>query len=93
MLDSDADICRRAWVHCLHCADHDRCSTCREGRSCESHWRYLLASTGRHLFVQCPACLHRWWHDTRFGQGPPPLAPGAELDPWPASQPSPSTRS
>lgn len=73
MLDADADICRRAWVACARCRDHEACPTCREGRSCESHWRYLLATDGRWLFVQCRTCLQRWWLDTRFGVGGRPL--------------------
>lgn len=81
-LDADADICRRAWVGCETCTQaHQACSTCRDGRTCEWHWRYLLATTGRHLFLQCPACLRRWWHDTHFGHGPLPLDLTQVLDP------------
>lgn len=69
-LDATADIGRRAWVGCPTCAqDHQACPTCQDGRTCELHWRYLLATAGGHLFLQCPACLRRWWHDTSFGQG------------------------
>ncbi len=42
---------------------------CEEGVGTTSdlHWRYLLANESRLLFLQCPSCLHRWWHDTEFG--------------------------
>ena len=69
MRDAAADIGRRAWTGCPRCADHTGCTTCRGGRRCETHWRFLLAVEGRRLFVQCPACWHRWWHDTGFGAG------------------------
>ena len=36
------------------------------------HWRFLLAAEGRRLFVQCPGCWHRWWHDSGFGVGDRP---------------------
>jgi len=67
MRDPQADICRRAWTGCPRCADERGCGPCTSGRSCESHWRYLLAADGSRLFVQCPGCWHRWWHDTGFG--------------------------
>jgi hypothetical protein len=72
MRDAQADIARRIWSACPHCADQRDCADCQAGRSCESHWRFLVAARGRHLFVQCPGCSHRWWHDTRFGDGDRP---------------------
>lgn len=74
MLDADADPCRRAWLRCARCADSTGCPECAQRRHCEAHWRYLLAADGRHLFVQCPVCLHRWWHDTGFGRCDRPAA-------------------
>jgi hypothetical protein len=69
MRDAAADIGRRAWTPCPRCADDSACSTCKEGRSCEVHWRYLLGVDGRMLFLQCRSCWYRWWHDTGFGVG------------------------
>jgi hypothetical protein len=71
--DAQADIGRRAWTTCPRCADESGCTTCDDGRSCETHWRFLLAAEGRQLFVQCRACWYRWWHDTGFGVGDRPL--------------------
>ncbi|HEX2300217.1 MAG TPA: hypothetical protein VHH34_17185 [Pseudonocardiaceae bacterium] len=31
------------------------------------------------MFLQCPICRHRWWHDTELGVGDRPL----ELDQLP----------
>ncbi|MFC4942675.1 hypothetical protein [Pseudonocardia sp. GCM10023141] len=67
--DAAADICRRAWTGCPGCADERGCESCASGRTCETHWRFLLAAEGRRLFLQCPGCWHRWWHDTGFGVG------------------------
>jgi hypothetical protein len=68
MLDPDADLGRRAWLPCPRCHD-DGCSTCDDGRCCDRHWRYLLANETRLVFLQCPVCLYRWWHDTECGMG------------------------
>lgn len=67
MMDPDAAMTRRTWVACPCCPSGSECAACREQRTCEEHWRYLLAAEGRRLWVQCPACRHRWWHDTGFG--------------------------
>lgn len=66
-LDPQADIGRRAWVTCPHCADHEGCPTCAEGRRCPAHWRYLLGNTGSLLHLQCPSCTRVWDHETGFG--------------------------
>ncbi|MER6531107.1 hypothetical protein [Streptomyces sp. NPDC001508] len=66
-LDPQADIGRRAWVPCPHCADGDGCATCAERRTCAEHWRYLLAHNGSMLHLQCPSCAHVWDHETGFG--------------------------
>ena len=73
-IDPQADIGRRAWVTCPHCEDHRDCPTCREGRRCRDHWRYLLSNTGSLLHLQCPSCTRVWDHETGFGAtrtGPP----------------------
>ncbi|WP_214368657.1 hypothetical protein [Pseudonocardia sp. H11422] len=80
MRDPQADIGRRAWVACPRCADHAGCAPCHDGRSCETHWRFLLAAEARRIFVQCPGCWYRWWHDTEFGAGDRP----ADVDQVPA---------
>lgn len=72
MRDAHADLSRRAWATCPRCMDEAGCAACERGRTCESHWRYLLSAEGRRLFVQCPGCWHRWWHDTGFGVGDRP---------------------
>lgn len=69
MLDPGARVDRRVWTACAACPHGQACPDCRGGRSCEHHWRYLLDTDGAQVFVQCPSCLHRWWHDTRFGAG------------------------
>lgn len=69
MRDPNADVGRRAWARCPRCAGGSGCPACATGRSCETHWRFLLAAEGRRLFVQCPGCWYRWWHDTGFGAG------------------------
>lgn len=79
MRDAAADLGRRAWVRCPRCPSA-RCSDCHRGRACGAHWSYLLAAEVRHLFVQCPRCWHRWWHDTGFGAADRP----AQLDLPPA---------
>ncbi|MEU6589646.1 hypothetical protein ABZ923_10540 [Streptomyces sp. NPDC046881] len=66
-LDPQADIGRRAWVTCPNCEDHLACATCRQGRRCTDHWRYLLSNTGSLLHLQCPSCTHIWDHETGFG--------------------------
>ncbi|MDH2426255.1 hypothetical protein [Sphaerisporangium sp. TRM90804] len=73
-IDPHADIARRAWVPCPRCRDHDGCADCGAGRNCRDHWRYLLATTGGVLHVQCPACAHLWDHHTRFGAGGRPAS-------------------
>lgn len=86
MRDAGADLARRAWVRCPRCPSAARgaaaaeCSDCRRGRACHDHWSFLLAAEPRHLFVQCPQCWHRWWHDTEFGAADRP----ADLDLPPA---------
>lgn len=74
MLDPDADLGRRAWLPCPRCCT-DGCSTCAVGTTCDLHWRYLLANEARLVFLQCPGCMHRWWHDTEFGVGDNQLNP------------------
>ena len=59
---------RRAWVACPRCGDHRACEPCRRNRSCADHWRYLLDAARSRLFLQCPTCMHRWWHDSGFGR-------------------------
>ncbi len=84
MLDADADLGRRAWLPCPRCCCDDGCSTCAVGSSPELHWRYLLANEARLVFLQCPGCLHRWWHDTGFGAGEEQPSP-TQLPDSPAS--------
>jgi hypothetical protein len=72
MRDPAARIDRRVWTSCTACPDGADCTECGGGRNCTEHWRYLLDTDGRQVFVQCPRCLHRWWHDTRFGAGSRP---------------------
>ncbi|MFI5972572.1 hypothetical protein [Streptomyces sp. NPDC051452] len=66
-LDPQADIGRRAWVNCPNCADGRDCPTCARHRVCGDHWRYLLATTGGRLHLQCPSCAHVWDHESGFG--------------------------
>jgi hypothetical protein len=80
MRDPQADIARRAWTACPLCVNHEDCDVCEAGHTCEWHWRYLLAAEGRQLFLQCPTCWHRWWHDTYFGVGDRPAHITAESD-------------
>lgn len=68
-IDPHADRARRAWVDCPHCEDNRSCSVCAGPQSCTEHWRYLLASRGPVLHLQCPGCTHVWEHDSRFGFG------------------------
>lgn len=68
MIDPDAALDRRAWIRCPYCRE-DSCTACAAGTSCSRHWRYLLASEARMVFVQCPRCCHRWWYDTGCGVG------------------------
>jgi hypothetical protein len=72
MRDAKADISRRIWLACPRCDNQRDCADCQAGRSCESHWRFLVSARGRRLLVQCPSCSHQWWHDTRFGHGDRP---------------------
>ncbi|WP_219412800.1 hypothetical protein [Pseudonocardia nigra] len=74
MRDAQADIGRRAWTSCPRCPVAASCAACDTGRNCDAHWCFLLAAEGRRLFVQCPGCWHRWWHDTGFGAGDRPHA-------------------
>lgn len=60
----------RGWP-CGSCPVGD-CRSCRQGRSCERHWTFLLAAEARRIFVQCPRCWTRCWHDTGFGVGDRP---------------------
>ncbi|HEY6422194.1 MAG TPA: hypothetical protein VIY28_02880 [Pseudonocardiaceae bacterium] len=55
MLDPQADVGRRVWVPCRYCGDNAAL--------------YLLASEVNLVWVQCPSCLRRWWHDTGVGKG------------------------
>jgi hypothetical protein len=86
-LDAAADRGRRAWAECPRCADSTGCDPCSARRTCEDHWRYLLTAERRHLFLQCPTCLHRWWHDTGFGYDDRP----AGVDAVPGLPPLPGT--
>lgn len=52
MLDAQADPGRRAWLPCTHCGDSPL---------------YLLDYDVNLVWVQCGACLRRWWHDTGVG--------------------------
>ncbi len=52
MLDAQADPGRRAWLPCIHCGDTPL---------------YLLDYNVNLVWVQCGACLRRWWHDTGVG--------------------------
>lgn len=72
MLDPAARIDRRVWTGCAACRHGADCPDCQAERSCPEHWRYLLDADRAQVFVQCPNCLHRWWHDTRFGAGSRP---------------------
>lgn len=81
MLDADADIGRRAWIPCEGCAPSPWCAACRDGRNCERHWTYMLASAARWLFLQCRTCHRRWWHDTGFGVGDRPAGLDEPLPP------------
>jgi hypothetical protein len=52
MLDAQANLGRRAWLPCIHCGDTPL---------------YLLDYDVNLVWVQCGACLRRWWHDTGVG--------------------------
>ena len=52
MLDPQADPGRRAWLPCAYCGDTPL---------------YLLDYDVNLVWVQCGACLRRWWHDTGLG--------------------------
>jgi hypothetical protein len=73
MRDPAARIDLRAWAACVACPDGRDCPDCAGRRRCERHWRHLLQADGRQVFLQCPWCLYRWWHDTGFGAGRRPL--------------------
>jgi hypothetical protein len=77
MRDPQATVERRVWTSCVACPDGSACADCRDGRNCDRHWRYLLGSERGQVFVQCPTCLHRWWHDTGFGAGGAASGPSA----------------
>ncbi|MFF3032594.1 hypothetical protein ACFVS7_16520 [Streptomyces rubiginosohelvolus] len=66
-IDPQADPARRAWVACPACDDARRCAICADHRTCGEHWRYLIASNGPVLRLQCPGCTHTWSLDTRPG--------------------------
>jgi hypothetical protein len=68
MLDADVYPGRRAWVSGPSCGNAG-CASWAARKTCDLHWQYLLASQARLLFLQCPACLYRWWHDTKCGLG------------------------
>lgn len=68
MLDADADRGRRAWVVCPSCGNEGS-MTCAIRKTCDLHWQYLLANQARLLFLQCPMCMQRWWHDSQCGAG------------------------
>jgi hypothetical protein len=85
MLDPAARIDRRVWTSCSACPDGSNCPTCQSGRTCDQHWRFLLDVDGSHLFVQCPNCFHRWWHDTGFGAGGRPAGVTEVAQFWPPS--------
>jgi hypothetical protein len=74
MLDADAYLGRRAWLPCPRCYE-DGCMNCAVNHTCDQHWRYLLANEGLLVFLQCPTCMHRWWHDTGTSGGNNPPAP------------------
>ena len=66
-LDPSADRARRAWLRCPRC-DHGRdCEDCGAGRTCGTHWQYLLGNAATVLHLQCRSCLFVWHHDTRTG--------------------------
>lgn len=64
-LDPSADIARRAWLPCPECDQGADCSGCLAGRTCRSHWQYLLGNKGPRVFLQCPNCTHLWDTDPR----------------------------
>lgn len=55
MLDSQADVGRRAWLPCAYCGDNRAL--------------HLLDSDVCLIWVQCGHCLRRWWYDTGVGRG------------------------
>jgi hypothetical protein len=74
MLDADAYLGRRAWLPCPRYCE-DGCINSAVNLPCDQHWRYLLANEGRLVFLQCPSCMHRWWHDTGTSAGKNPPDP------------------
>ena len=78
-IDPFAEIGRRAWIACPNCDDARDCATCRQQRTCEKHWRYLLSNTGSVLTLQCPGCAHLWRHETGFGATRGLTGPAAAL--------------
>jgi hypothetical protein len=65
MLDPQADPGRRAWLPCPSCGDTPL---------------YLLDYDINLIWVQCPTCLRRWWHDTGVGHRRPPSSCAPLLD-------------
>lgn len=63
-IDPRADRGRRAWLPCPNCNHGQDCSSCRNKRSCQTHWQYLLKNAGTRVSLQCPTCAHRWSVDT-----------------------------
>jgi hypothetical protein len=61
-LDPTATRDRRAWLPCPNCGHGGNCDTCDAGRTCSSHWQFLLGNSGHVLHLQCPACAHLWDH-------------------------------
>jgi positive regulator of sigma E activity len=60
-LDPSADRARRAWLRCPN-GDHGSagCGDCAAGRSCATHWQYLLGNRGSRVYLQCPDCTQLW---------------------------------
>jgi hypothetical protein len=78
-IDPYAEIGRRAWIPCPNCDDARDCAACRQRRTCDVHWRYLLAHTGSILHLQCPGCAYMWKHETGFGATRGATGPSAAI--------------